>query len=208
MGPDDGFFYDALKLGDGSAIRSRSLDGRPDPAAAGCLDPEKMVRRGQSLGKRFASFMESMQLTGEGLQRAVHHGRPDIRASSSASFRRCSWVSSSARCCPKTRSSRRTGLRALSRTAPRAAVQARARRPHGVGRLRAGRIDVGLFGGNSNWRGRSGCRTNYLVIVSLWNWDSFMGDDFRVEFPTGSGVESRLRAVAEDIANRLAVHLA
>ena len=29
--------------------------------------------------------------------------------------------------------------------------------------------------------------TNYLVIVSLWNWDSFMGDDFLVEFPTGSG---------------------
>ena len=45
--------------------------------------------------------------------------------------------------------------------------------------------------------------TNYLVIVSLWNWDSFMGDDFRVEYPTGSGTEVRLRDVAEDIARRL-----
>ena len=30
-----------------------------------------------------------------------------------------------------------------------------------------------------------------------------MGDDFRVEFPTGSGNEVRLRDVAEDIARRL-----
>ena len=39
--------------------------------------PEKMVRRGQSLGKRFASFMESMQLTGEGLREGGYiTGRP------------------------------------------------------------------------------------------------------------------------------------
>ena len=45
--------------------------------------------------------------------------------------------------------------------------------------------------------------TNYMVIVSLWNWDSFMGDDFLVEYPTGSGSQVRLRDVSEDLARRL-----
>jgi hypothetical protein len=66
-----------------------------------------------------------------------------------------------------------------------------------------GESTSGLFGGNSNWRGPVWMPTNYMVIVSLWNWDSFMGDDFRVEYPTGSGEEMRLRDIAEDIARRL-----
>ena len=66
-----------------------------------------------------------------------------------------------------------------------------------------GESTSGLFGGNSNWRGPVWFPTNYLTIVSLRNWDSFMGDDFRVEYPTGSGTEVRLRDVAEDLARRL-----
>jgi hypothetical protein len=45
--------------------------------------------------------------------------------------------------------------------------------------------------------------TNLLVIISLRNWDEFMGDDFTIEYPTGSGNAVRLRDVAEDIAARL-----
>jgi hypothetical protein len=60
-----------------------------------------------------------------------------------------------------------------------------------------------LFGGNSNWRGPVWFPTNYLVIQSLRNWDSWLGDDFKVEYPTGSGNHIRLRAVADDLARRL-----
>jgi hypothetical protein len=45
--------------------------------------------------------------------------------------------------------------------------------------------------------------TNYMVILSLWHWDSFMRDDFLVEYPTGSGTKVRLRAVSDDLAQRV-----
>jgi hypothetical protein len=44
---------------------------------------------------------------------------------------------------------------------------------------------------------------NYLVIVSLGNWAAWMGDDFTVEYPTGSSQRMRLREVAADLATRL-----
>ncbi len=66
-----------------------------------------------------------------------------------------------------------------------------------------GESTSGLFGGNSNWRGPVWMPINFLVIMSLRNWDAFMGDDFTVDYPTGSRNAVRLRDVAEDIAARL-----
>jgi hypothetical protein len=45
----------------------------------------------------------------------------------------------------------------------------------------------GLFGGNSNWRGPIWFPVNYLLIESLQKFHSYLGDDFKIEFPTGSG---------------------
>ena len=44
-----------------------------------------------------------------------------------------------------------------------------------------------LFGGNSNWRGPVWFPVNYLLIESLQRYHYYYGDDFTVEFPTGSG---------------------
>jgi hypothetical protein len=203
--PDDGFFYDALKLGDGSAIpiKVHSMVGLI-PLLPVASIPEKMVRRGQSLGKRFASFMESMQLTGEGLREGGYiTGRPghqnfqlSVVPPVQLGQLLGEMLSEDAFLSPH-------GLRALSRRHLEQPFKLE------LGGLTAsvdyepGESTSGLFGGNSNWRGPVWMPTNYLVIVSLWNWDSFMGDDFRVEFPTGSGNEVRLRDVAEDIARRL-----
>ncbi|MGE0101663.1 MAG: glucosidase [Blastocatellales bacterium] len=62
---------------------------------------------------------------------------------------------------------------------------------------------TGLFGGNSNWRGPIWFPVNYLIIESLQKFHYYLGDDFRVEFPTGSGREVTLREVAEDLSRRL-----
>ena len=45
----------------------------------------------------------------------------------------------------------------------------------------------GFFGGNSNWRGPVWFPVNYLIIESLQKFHHYFGDDFKVEFPTGSG---------------------
>ena len=46
---------------------------------------------------------------------------------------------------------------------------------------------TGLFGGNSNWRGPIWFPVNYLLIESLQKFHYFLGDQYRVECPTGSG---------------------
>src|SRR5215469_4400321 len=44
-----------------------------------------------------------------------------------------------------------------------------------------------LFGGNSNWRGPIWFPMNFLIIESLQKFHHYYGDDFKVEYPTGSG---------------------
>ena len=60
-----------------------------------------------------------------------------------------------------------------------------------------------LFGGNSNWRGPVWMPVNYLLVEALRRFASFYGDDFTVDFPTGSGVQLTLAAVADKVTDRL-----
>jgi hypothetical protein len=60
-----------------------------------------------------------------------------------------------------------------------------------------------LFGGNSNWRGPVWFPLNFLLIEALQNFHFFYGDEYRVEFPTGSGKLATLWDVATDLSNRL-----
>jgi hypothetical protein len=61
----------------------------------------------------------------------------------------------------------------------------------------------GLFGGNSNWRGPIWFPVNFLLIESLQKFHHYLGDEFRVECPTGSGQFMNLREVADEISHRL-----
>jgi hypothetical protein len=60
-----------------------------------------------------------------------------------------------------------------------------------------------MFGGNSNWRGPLWFPLNYLVISSLQRYHRFFGDEFTIEYPTGSGVRLTLDKVADDLQDRL-----
>ncbi len=60
-----------------------------------------------------------------------------------------------------------------------------------------------LFGGNSNWRGPIWFPINYLIIESLHNYYNYLGDDFLVECPTGSGKMMNLQQVATQLSQRL-----
>ena len=61
----------------------------------------------------------------------------------------------------------------------------------------------GLFGGNSNWRGPIWFPVNYLLIESLQKFHWYYGDDFKVEFPTGSENMLNLWEVSEELSRRL-----
>ncbi len=60
-----------------------------------------------------------------------------------------------------------------------------------------------MFGGNSNWRGPIWMPVNYLAIRQFVIYQRFFGDDFKLEYPTGSGQERTFGEIAQDLADRL-----
>ncbi|MBY0503081.1 MAG: glucosidase [Bryobacteraceae bacterium] len=66
-----------------------------------------------------------------------------------------------------------------------------------------GESSSGLFGGNSNWRGPIWFPVNYLLIESLQKFHHYLGDEYRVECPTGSGQFLTLSEVAAELSRRL-----
>lgn len=67
-----------------------------------------------------------------------------------------------------------------------------------------GESDSNMFGGNSNWRGPIWFPVNYLIIKSLQRFHAYYGDDFKVEYPTGSGTFLTLSEIADALSERLA----
>ena len=74
---------------------------------------------------------------------------------------------------------------------------------HKVG-YEPGESTTGLFGGNSNWRGPIWFPPNVLLIESLQRFHYYLGDEFKVECPTGSGQLMNLSEVAAELSRRLA----
>ena len=66
-----------------------------------------------------------------------------------------------------------------------------------------GESDSGMFGGNSNWRGPIWMPVNFLLIRSLLSYYSYYGNDFQIEYPTGSGNMLNLYEITQDIIERL-----
>ncbi len=201
----DGFFYDALRLADGETvpIKVHSMVG-VIPLLPSSMVPARIVARGQALGKRFARFLEGMQISEERLREGGYVSGRAGRETTLISvvppaqlgklltelFSEEGFLSPH-------------GLRAVSRRHKDAPFKL------DLGGLTAevdyepGESTSGLFGGNSNWRGPVWFPTNYMVIQALWNWDAWLGNEFKVEYPTGSGNELRLRDIADDLARRL-----
>ena len=61
---------------------------------------------------------------------------------------------------------------------------------------------TGMFGGNSNWRGPIWLPMNFLIIESLQKFHTYLGDEFTVECPTGSGQWLTLAEVATELSHR------
>jgi hypothetical protein len=66
-----------------------------------------------------------------------------------------------------------------------------------------GESDSGMFGGNSNWRGPVWMPVNVLILRALLNFYLYYGDNFKIECPTGSGNLMNLFEVSREISRRL-----
>jgi len=63
--------------------------------------------------------------------------------------------------------------------------------------------NTGMFGGNSNWRGPIWMPVNAMIIRGLLSFYLYYGDNFKIECPTGSGNMMNLFEVAREISERL-----
>ena len=61
----------------------------------------------------------------------------------------------------------------------------------------------GLFGGNSNWHDPVWFPVNFILIESLQKFHYYLGDDFKVEYPTGSGQMMTFWEVASELSQQL-----
>ncbi|EFA79031.1 hypothetical protein PPL_08500 [Heterostelium album PN500] len=66
-----------------------------------------------------------------------------------------------------------------------------------------GESSSGMFGGNSSWRGPIWWPVQYLLIQSLKKYHMYYGDDFEIEFPTGSKNMMNLDQVQKELSQRL-----
>jgi len=95
------------------------------------------------------------------------------------------------------------GIRALSRFHREHPYVVRAKGTEYRVDYEPGESTTGIFGGNSNWRGPIWFPVNFLLIESLQKFHHYLGDDFKVECPTGSGRMMTLWEVAAEISRRM-----
>jgi len=197
---DDGFFYDRLRMPDGSShpLRARSMVGLLPIFAA--------VRLQSSLWENLPDFRARADWFVRHNPHMAHfgeyaneEGRVELATMvDSARLRRVL-----ARMLDEAEFFSPFGLRSLSRFHREHPLVVAL--PGGEARLdyEPAESHCGIFGGNSNWRGPVWFPLNFLALESLRNLHECLGDEFTVELPTGSGVQATLEQVAGELERRL-----
>ena len=199
---DDAFFYDRLVYpsGETTQVKVQTISGLiPVLPAVGL--PARAVALAAKLGKRFARLREGWEETGGtmvGRARETPDGRsvllsvinPDeLRRTFEEFFDESAFLSP-------------YGLRAVSKRYEN--------NPYTLPGIEGAWIDyqpaeavTSMFGGNSNWRGPIWMPLNYLAVRQFVIYQRYFGDDFKLEYPTGSGQQRTFGEIAQDLADRL-----
>jgi len=198
----DGFFYDVLRLPDGSAqrLKVRSMVGLL-PLCAVTVFPGDRKWTEEEMGsvKRFLEARPELTAFIQDPAKRGYGGRRLASILNEDKLRRVltSMLDENEFLSPY-------GIRALSRYhAEHPFVFNVGGQQYGVGYLPA-ESDSGMFGGNSNWRGPIWMPVNGLIIRALLQYYAYYGNDFTIECPTGSGRKMNLYQVAEELQRRLA----
>ena len=201
---EDGFYYDVLRLPDGSATRLkvRSMVGLLPLCATTVIERqqrETVPRLTATLWERLQrmpELRESIHPTGPG-----HQGCGERGIAALVNPQRLRRILT--RMLDENEFLSPYGIRALSRYhAEHPYIFNAGGQEYRVNYLPA-ESDTGMFGGNSNWRGPVWMPVNALLIRSLLSFYLYYGNNFKIECPTGSGKSMNLFEVAREIANRL-----
>ena len=198
---EDGFFYDVLRLPDGSSTRLkvRSTVGLLPLCATTVFGrevrdrfPELVAKTKRFLG-RHPDFARTIASPAPG-----YDGRTLLAVLNETKLRRVL-----SRMLDENEFLSPYGIRSLSRYhADHPYVFNVAGQEFRV-EYQAAESTSGLFGGNSNWRGPVWMPINALILRALLQFYMYYGDDFTVECPTGSGTRMTLFEVTQEIGRRL-----
>ncbi len=200
---DDGFFYDVLRLPNGRVqpLKVRSMVGLIPLLAVGTVGEEDLVKLPR-FRSRLLWFVRNRPDICETVAKLNQLGPSKRRILSILNAERLRRVLRVM--LDETEFLSPYGVRALShyhRNQPY--VLAVDGTEHRV-QYEPAESSTEIFGGNSNWRGPIWFPLNFLIIESLQKYHYYYGDDFQVEFPTGSGNMLTLWEVARELSKRLA----
>jgi hypothetical protein len=201
---EDGFFYDVLRLPDGSSrrLKVRSMVGLLPLCAATVFENEGVFLEDPDVRRRLIQFLDHRPELRASIHDPVKPGVNGRRLAAILSETRLRRVL--ARMLDENEFLSPYGIRALSRFhAKHPYVFYVGSQKYDVSYLPA-ESDTGMFGGNSNWRGPIWMPVNGLIVRALLQYYAYYGDDFMIECPTGSGHRMNLYHVAEELSRRLA----
>jgi hypothetical protein len=200
---EDGFFYDVLRLPDGTGTRLkvRSLVGLLPICATTVIEAD-VIERYPEIAGQVRTFLERNQ---DLLANIADPLVPGVQGRHILSL---------------------VNEDKLRRILARMLDEERFLGPHGIRSISRWHLDhpytfdvhgtehrveyepaestSGMFGGNSNWRGPVWFPVNLLLIRALLQHYRYYGNDLTVECPTGSGTMMTLFEVAQELSRRLA----
>jgi hypothetical protein len=199
---EDGFFYDVLKLPDGThfPMKIRSMVGLIPLFAVETLEPE-VLEKLPDFKRRLEWFIDNRPDLGQNVACMRTEGIAERRLLSIADTEKL-------RSILKFMLDEREflspyGIRALSHFHREHPYVLNVNGMEHRVDYEPGESSTGLFGGNSNWRGPIWFPVNYLLVESLQKFHHYLGDDFKVECPTGSGTMLTLWEVAGELSRRM-----
>jgi len=199
---EDGFFYDVLKLPDGTQfpMKIRSMVGLIPLFAVETLEPEVLDRL-PDFKRRLEWFIDNRPDLTENLACMRSEGKGERRLFSIAD-------QDQLRSILKYMLDEREflsqhGIRALSQFHRENPYSLHVNGTEHRVDYEPGESTTAVFGGNSNWRGPIWFPLNFLVVESLQKFHHYLGNDFKVEFPTGSGNMKTLLDVAGELSRRM-----
>jgi hypothetical protein len=201
---EDGFYYDLLRLPDGSGqrLKVRSLVGLLPLCATSVIEKEHREKIPKVMAhiferlRRIPELQESIHPTGPG-----HYGVAERGILALVNPERLRRILS--KMLDENEFFGPYGIRSISRFHEKNPyVLYAGGQEYRVDYLPA-ESNTGMFGGNSNWRGPVWMPVNVLLIRALQQYYLYYGDNFKIECPTGSGNLMNLFEVSREISNRL-----
>ncbi|MDQ6878339.1 MAG: glucosidase [Candidatus Dormibacteraeota bacterium] len=199
---EDGFYYDVFHFDDGrmEAFRAHSLVGLVPLFAVSTIGPETMGRL-----KEFAARTEWFITHRPDMNAVIQH----IHDPGTAGWRMLSIVSPDrlrrilSRMLDPSEFLSDHGVRALSRYHLDHPLEVDLGGAMSTLKYEPAESTSAIFGGNSNWRGPVWMPVNFMLVEVLRVYHRYLGSDFKVESPSGSGQMRDLSQVADDLSARL-----